>query len=121
MINLLAPVLSLAFLLAVIYLVKIKRLREEYSLLWIALGVGFILLAFFPSLIDFFASIANIYYAPALLFLIWLAFITLILLNYAIVISKLKDYTKTLTQENALLRYEVEKLKSKESRQDTIK
>lgn len=109
--QILAIAFALCFFLFVLALVKRRALREEYSLLWLALALGFFVLALFPTLMDWGGQAVGIFYGPAFLFLIWLGFVSLILLNYAVVLSHLREESKNLVQENALLRHEVEQLK----------
>ena len=118
LINLVSVLFSVGFFGFVIYLVKRRSLREEYSLLWLALASGFVLLATFRHLIDTGGRAFGIYYPPAFLFLVWLGFISLILLNYAVVISRFKEDIKDLVQENALLRYDLRKLASRQEGAD---
>lgn len=107
---------SSLFLFAfILRLVKRKRLKEEYSLLWLGFGLVFIALAFYKPLLELVASVLGILYAPAALLLILVTSIFFILIQFSVVISKLAEGNKNLIQEVGILKAELKKL------QQTIK
>lgn len=59
--------------------------------------------------LDFVAYVAGIYYAPAALMLLLILSITIILMHYSTVISKLSRQNRLLAQELALLKHEIKK------------
>ncbi|MBX5436617.1 MAG: DUF2304 domain-containing protein [Alicyclobacillaceae bacterium] len=90
---------SLFFIFFVIELVRRGALREQYSLLW--LGVGLVMLVFSASsrLLQWVAHAFGVYYAPSLLFLFGLICAFVLLLHVTVVISRLTDRVIRLTQE----------------------
>jgi hypothetical protein len=97
-------------LMALIYkLIKRKKLKEEYSLLWLACGFIFVLLSVFKPLLDIFAQTLGIIYAPAALLLILVISTFLILIQFSVVISKLSESNKNLIQEVGILKAELKK------------
>lgn len=109
-------VTSSLFLFAFVFrLVKRKKLKEEYSLLWLGFGLVFILLAFYKPLLELVAKALGIIYAPAALLLILVTSIFFILIQFSVVISKLAEGNKNLIQEVGILKAELKKL------QQTIK
>lgn len=101
---------SLLLFLFILKLVKRKKLKEEYSLLWLAFGTIFILLSIFKPLLEIVASIIGIVYAPAALLLILVISVFFILIQFSIVISKLAEGNKNLIQEVGILKAEIKKL-----------
>lgn len=101
---------SLLLFLFILKLVKRKKLKEEYSLLWLAFGTIFIVLSIFKPLLEIVASIIGIVYAPAALLLILVISVFFILIQFSIVISKLAEGNKNLTQEVGILKAEIKKL-----------
>lgn len=93
----------------IVSLIKRRRLKEEYAILWLFAAVGFICLSIFTPLLDFVAYVAGIYYAPAALMLLLILSITIILIHYSTVISKLSRQNRLLAQELALLKHEIKK------------
>ncbi len=101
---------SILFMAGVVELIRRKKIKEAYALLWLIFGGIFMLFSFWKNGLDYFAGIVGIYYPPALLFLILIVAIILILVNYSIVISSQNDKIRILTQEMALMKKEMEKL-----------
>lgn len=101
---------SLLLFVFILKLVKRKKLKEEYSLLWLAFGSIFILLSIFKPLLEIVASIIGIVYAPAALLLMLVISVFFILIQFSIVISKLAEGNKNLTQEVGILKAEIKKL-----------
>ena len=64
--------------------------------------------------LEFFAGLMGIAYPPAALFLILLLAVFLILIEFSVNISRLSEQNKILAQELALLRNELQQLKTGE-------
>lgn len=101
---------SLLLFLFILKLVKRKKLKEEYSLLWLGFGSVFIVLSIFKPLLEVVASMLGILYAPAALLLILVLSVFFILIQFSIVISKLAEGNKNLIQEVGILKAELKKL-----------
>lgn len=101
---------SVLLLIFVLKLIRRKKLKEEYSLLWLGFGIIFILLSIVRPLLEIVATAIGIIYAPAALLLILVISIFFILIQFSIVISKLADSNKNLIQEVGILKTEVKKL-----------
>lgn len=106
-----AIIVSLALFLYILYLVRKKKIKEEYSLLWLFSSLVFIVFSIWRDGLEYFAKWVGIAYPPAALFLILLLAIFLILIEFSIIISRLTEKSKSLAQELAILREEVESLK----------
>jgi hypothetical protein len=107
-IQILAIVGSVLLLAFVLELIRRKRLREEFSILWLAMGLIFLFLSIFRGLLDKVSYAIGISYPPAALFLILIIGLALILMHFSVVISELKETQKKLVQEIGLLRAERE-------------
>jgi len=103
---------SIGLFIYILFLVKNKRIKEEYSLLWLFFSAIFIMFSIWRSILEEFAAMVGIAYPPAALFLILLFAVFLILIEFSVIISKLSERNKSLAQEIGLLRMEVERLKS---------
>lgn len=101
---------SLLLFLFILKLVKRKKLKEEYSLLWLVFGFIFIALSIFKPLLEIVASALGILYAPAALLLILVLSVFFILIQFSVVISKLAEGNKNLIQEVGILKAELKKL-----------
>jgi hypothetical protein len=103
---------SVMLLLFILRLVKRKKLKEEYSLLWLGFGLVFIALSIFKPLLDVVATALGILYAPAALLLILVISVFFILIQFSVVISKLAEGNKNLIQEVGILKAELKKFQS---------
>jgi hypothetical protein len=99
---------SLAALLFILELVRQRKLREEYSLLWLLTAIVLLILSISRPLLDMLAESVGIYYPPSALFLVALTFVMFILLHFSTVLTRLTQENKEIAQQVALLRYELE-------------
>jgi hypothetical protein len=104
---------SLVALLFVLELVRQRRLREEYSLLWLATAVVMLVMSLWRDLLHGLSAAVGVVYPPNLLFLVGVLFVLFILLYFSTVITRLTQENKTTAQELALLRYELEDLRQR--------
>lgn len=101
-------VASIIALLLIIELVRQRRLKEEYSLLWLATAVALIILSVSRPLLDVLASMVGIFYPPSALFLVAMVFVLFILLHFSTVLTRLAQENKETAQQLALLRWQLE-------------
>ena len=111
--NVIACVVSVFFLWFIIESVRKQRLKEAYSLIWLSMGVVFLVISIWQKALDRISSFVGIYYSPAMLFLVLIVMILLILIQYSIVISRQTEKIKTLIQESALLKKKIEEQEDK--------
>jgi len=102
--------LSIAALLLVLELVRRRKLREEYSLLWLFTALVMIVVSVWRDLLHGLATLVGIAYPPNLLFLLAALLILFILLYFSVVITRLTHENKVSAQELALLRQQIEQL-----------
>jgi hypothetical protein len=103
-----ATAASLVLLLVVFELVRSRRLRERYALLWILTGIVLVALSAWRGGLNTIAGWLGVRgYPPAVLFAVGLLFVILVLLHYSTVISRLSDQGVVLAQKLALLEAEV--------------
>ncbi len=95
-------VLSILLLLVVLELVRRGLLKERYALLWLATSAFGLLVGVFPMLIVKFAEWTRLQFVTVM-FLAAFLFILALLLSFSIVISRLVERNRELTQEVALL------------------
>jgi len=88
----------------IIELVRRRKLREEYSWLWLLAGASIFVLS---SSYDFAIIVGRIFggiLPSTIIYLFAIIFLVLISLHFSVKISKLHDQVKTLAQEIALLK-----------------
>jgi len=101
---------SLGLLLLIVELVRRRKLKEKYSLLWLFTAVVLLVLTLSPGLLDRLSTMIGIYYSPSAFFLMAFFFLMLITLQFSVVISKLSERNKALAQEVALLKMRLDEL-----------
>jgi len=101
---------SIIFIVCILLLIRNKKLREEFSLLWLFFSIVFLVLSVWRGSLDLIAFYLGIAYAPAALFLILIIAIISILIHFSLVISRLTEQAKTLIQEVGLLKMKVNKM-----------
>lgn len=106
-------ILATALLFGVVFeAVRRRRLMERYALLWLFCTAVLLGLAVWKDALEELASAVGIYYAPSALFAIALGFISVLLLHFSLVISRLADQTKVLAQRVSLLQQRIEELEA---------
>jgi len=108
-IQVIAIICNLLLFYFVVNLVRKKRIREEYSLIWIVFCIVFLVFSFWRNGLEILASWLGIYYAPMAFLLILILGIFAILIHYSVVISRLTDQNTSLIQEMGILRAEIRK------------
>jgi len=109
--QILIVLVSLTLLAVVLNMVRRRQLREQYSLLWIAACVVLLLSAVLIRYLDALSRIVGIFYPPAFLFLVAILLIVVLQVHFSVVISSLKEQSRTLTQHLGLLENDVRGLK----------
>jgi len=95
---------SFVLVLVVLELIRSRRLRERYALLWLVTGIALTVLSAWRDGLNTIAAWLGVKgYPPAVLFAVATLFILLVLLDYSTVISKLADQNTILAQRLALL------------------
>ena len=103
-VSLAATAASLLLLFVVFELIRSRRLRERYALLWVLTGLVLLVLSAWRGGLNVIAGWFGVStYPPAVLFAVGLLFVILVLLHYSTVISRLVDQNTTLAQRLALL------------------
>ena len=105
-----ALLVSLVIFVAVVDLVRKRRLREEYSVLWLATSVLMFVLVLRYEWLVALTALIGAGLPTTTLFLGSIIFLMLLAVQFCIKISRLTDQVKNLSQENALMKAEIEKL-----------
>lgn len=106
MTNLVQPIaiaVSAFLLLAVLELVRRRKLSEEYSLVWLAVALGLVILSVRRDALDAAARRLGVYYPPALLLLGLIVFVFASALYFSVVMSRQRRQIERLVEELAML------------------
>lgn len=93
---------SVGLLALVVELVRRRKLGTGYSLLWLLTGGSLLILSLWRELLDVVSSLVGIFYPPTALFVVGFGFVLLILLQFSVVVSRLSDENRSLTQRQAI-------------------
>lgn len=106
-----ALVFSLGLLVLIIELVRRKKLREEYSFLWIITSFFIFLLVVWEGLFKLVMGLLGAQAPASTVFFCGIFFIVLISLHFSVKISRLTNQVKDLAQKLALMEQSLEKKK----------
>jgi hypothetical protein len=112
-ISLVASIVSFAFLVGILELIRRRRLQERYALLWLLTSLVIFILSAWRDALRLVADAVGVAYPPSALFVIASFFILVVLLHYSTVISELSERNVTLAQRLAILE---ERLRRAETR-----
>jgi hypothetical protein len=105
-----AIIVSVALLVFIIELVRRKRLREEYSWLWLLTGAIILILALWYDLLQWVTQLIGAALPTSTLFFLGLVFLILISIQFSVKVSELHNQVKNLAQGMGLLKNRIEEL-----------
>lgn len=108
--QLIGIVSSVFLLVLVLELVRRRRLREEYSWLWLLTAVGYFLVSALPSLAGWVARFIGAERAVSAFTFIGFGFLFLICIQFSVQISRLTEQNKDLAQRLAIFDSELRPL-----------
>lgn len=101
--QILAILFSIVLLLVTIQLVRKRKLREEYALVWLGAAATIFLLVVFDGLVTGLAAAFGVSYAPTLILVFGLLFAIVVILSQSVTISSQADRIRDLAQSYGLL------------------
>jgi hypothetical protein len=99
---------TIATALIIFRLVRARQLRSKYALLWTAVGVTLLALAAFPGVLNTVSDWLDVSYSPTIFLLLAVGFLFLIVIHFSWELSRLEIRTRTLAEEIALLKVQLE-------------
>jgi hypothetical protein len=99
-------IFSLFIFFFIFGLVKNRRIKEEYSILWFAMSFFLLYMSFDRWAIDRLGGLVGVAYPPSVLMLLTTGFSFLLLIHITVVITRLSEQNKELIQEMGLGRLE---------------
>ncbi len=96
-------VASLLLLGFIVEVVRRRRLSEGYALLWIAVGVGVLVLGVARPLIDRISRLVGVSYGASLVFGVAIVLLVVVCVNLSMHVSRVEDKVQILAEEVALL------------------
>ena len=105
-------VMIILALVLIVELVRRRRLRTGYSLLWIFIGLVVLVLAVSTGLVEQLTELLGVRSPGSMLFAAGILFTLLLLLEHSLALSTLWHDNKCLTQEVALLEWRIRRLEA---------
>ena len=105
-------IMALLVVASVVWLLRQRKLREKYAVLWIMVGLVTLILAGFPQLLNIAADFAGFALPSNLLFLLAILLPIGVCLHLSLEISVVEDETRALAEEAAILRAHLEALQA---------
>ena len=90
-------------------MIRRRKLKEEYSLLWFLTGCVILLFSVFPGVLYWLSAQLHLHHLTTML-LVTAAFLLSIVLHYSTVISRLSEHEKELAQRVAILSWQLERV-----------
>jgi hypothetical protein len=94
---------------AIVELLRRRRLREKYAALWLFTGCLVVVLALFPGGLDGVAVFVGVANGASLVLFLAVVFLLIIAMHLSWEISQLEEETRSISEEIALLRMELER------------
>ena len=98
-----------------------KKLREKYAILWLLIGALTVVLAAFPHLLNIASELLGVQLPSNLLFIMSILLLLGVCLHLSWELSVLEDETRALAEEVAILRAQVEAITKNETPATTQK
>lgn len=98
-----AVVTSALLLFFVLELVRRRKLREEYSWLWLLMAFGYLLFSLVPGLINSIGTQLGTVRPTELFEFLGIFFLVLICIQFSVRLSRLTDRNRRLAQQIAIL------------------
>jgi hypothetical protein len=106
-------ILAAAFLVLVIALVRARKLKEEYSVIWVGAAILVLAVAFSWRLVELVAPYLGAVYTPSAVFYLAIVFLLSVNLALSVQISRLERDRIRTAQAVALLEAEVQDLRNR--------
>jgi hypothetical protein len=94
----------------IVFLIKKKKLRIEYSLLWLFTSIALFIFIFFPKIIEKLSLLTGTYYLTTLIIIVFF-FMFIIVFRFSITLSELSEKLNNLVQKLALFEEEEKRKK----------
>ena len=107
----LALATCIVVVVVLLVLLRTRRLKEKYAAVWLILAAGVCVIGAFPGAVASIASFVGVATSSNLLFASALAVLFGVCIQLSVELSSNEEVTRTLTEEVALLRLDLDQLK----------
>lgn len=106
-----ALAVCLLLVLAVVHLLRTRRIREKYAAIWIVLTIAVVVTGAFPEVAFWVSSLVGVQTPANLVFSLAIVVLLAVCVQLSAEISNLEEETRSIAEELALLRLEVRHVK----------
>lgn len=98
-------------LVAIVNMIKKRTLELKYALTWLFLGIGLLLVALVPGILDVLAAMLGIYNPMNMIFFLGFLFSLVVIFSLTMSLSRNSDRVRKMAQKIALNEYRSNKNK----------
>ncbi len=106
--RIIAAILAVAFMAMILELIRQHKLQERYSVIWFIAGIGMLVGAAFPGILELLARVMGVRDVGIALFSIVLLVLLALALSFSVIISRQAEQITRLAQEDAIQRARVD-------------
>ena len=118
-IQIVALTVSVVLLVAVLELVRRRKLAEEYSFLWIASSLALLAVSIRREILHAAARWLGVYYPPILLVMLLIVIVFVASLWFSVIVSRQRQQIERLIEETAILSAELRELRENHGQRST--
>jgi hypothetical protein len=101
-------IVCVVVVVAMLWMLRTRRIREKYAAVWLLLTLAVVLLGIFPEVAYWLSDLLGVQTPVNLLFSVALVVLAAVCLQLSTEVSSLEEETRTLAEEIALLRADME-------------
>jgi hypothetical protein len=107
---------SVVTLIVLFEMMRRHRLREKYAVLWVLVALATLVVALFPPVLTNLAELVGVQVPANLLFFLASMLLLMVSVQHSHELSRLENHGRTLAEEVALIRLELEVLTEEQRR-----
>ncbi|MFF9812186.1 DUF2304 domain-containing protein [Streptomyces sp. NPDC014006] len=115
----LTSVTGVVLVACIVELLRRRKLKEKYAFLWVITGLVIIPLGFFPRGVDAVSEALGVRSGVSLVLFMGVAFLFVVSLQLSWEVGHLEEEGRTLSEEVALLRIDVQDLRARLAEPET--
>ena len=106
---------SLVITVVTVELIRRRKLREEYAMLWVGASVLLLVLAVWPQLLWHLSHWLGVYYLTVMILLSF-SFLALLVIHLAVAVSRLADDNRQVAQRLALAEQRLREMEAQQAK-----
>lgn len=110
---------SLSTLVFIFEMLRRRHLREKYALLWVTVALGALVVALVPDTLTWASELIGVEVPANLLFFVASMLLLLISIQHSYELGRIEERNRTLAEEVALLRLDLDKLRAADTSRGT--